>query len=387
MPLQGIPPPSSRRSPADDGSVLLQMQTPALKAQLDYCFMFALRRQNEAYDNYLLSNYSGLCFLDDPKFEMWDPFDFYPAPRFTQLNRAGVLTVESHDLWSAPSIGREALPGFLREQIDNGRYIYAVADYFYFPDSFYYAIKAYPHPILIVGYRRESNEFAIVGQFQKHNRGLSAIKWTSMMKNGFQGLVWVKTGDLVRSIDYDCSRIEDAGLKQYSLWGHKYIEALNVNETAQYEFSTLELADDLSAYLDSSRRPECDKRHGRRLGSTPAVFGLGVYVHLERLVKAVCSGECRHFVHIPIRVFWEHKDFMLERALHVRDVLGRSISETTIQELRAVTRMARRFRFLYVEAAMQSRAPAEEDWVRSLRKCRELEEVAYARFRDELIRE
>lgn len=340
---------------------LLELKDPTIRTYLDYAFIFSMRGEGEAFENHLFHHYGNLCFVNSFYQEIWDPFDFYPAPRLKQLSRSGVITSHGFDLWRA-SDKEDVIADFLKNRLRAGEYCYVVLDEYYLPGKESYRSKHYIHHSLIVGIDLDRRQVALVSYFQ--------------LKNSDFGTRWVTLSEFREAFAYDSNKLEGSPQEQFSIWNYKYVESFRINKAGCDRLDLSVFTGQISDYLNSTSSP-CDaKSHNKDLSKYKVSFGLSVYDRLQEWVEKMASGEFTIGNH-PTRLFSEHKDYLLLRLqiLQQRNAFNFPIS--LMGEISSVVQLAREIRFTMLAATSQHSTEVFDRVLAGFQACRRQEARCY----------
>ncbi len=265
---------------------VLPIAEPDITSYAHLSYSLSVMHTDEKCLDWVYSNFVQLNIIDTNNTLFMDYFSptvyDHPIPVFygkSHLNRNLILR------------NYERFGDFLRESIDDGRYVSTYVDDYYIPGTVAYQNRSYPHGILVYGYDDDSRQFLVTGYLSNQTYGHTTV-------------------------DYD--RIEPA-FKELQLPDEShytnFTHLFKLNHKYGYDFSLEWVMDQLEEYsLGKSSIWRWEGFHG--IDNSRRVWGIEIYDELIRRIREQMEGT---FIldHRPFHIVWEHKRMMNKRIAYM----------------------------------------------------------------------
>jgi len=279
---------------------VLPIAEPDITSYAHFSYSLSVMHTDELYLDWVYSNFIQLNLQDRTSYIFLDYFSptitDYPIPGFygkSHLNRNMILR------------NYERFGDFLRESIDDGRYISTYVDDYYVPGTVAYQNRSNPHGILVYGYDDDNRHFLITGYLANQTYGHTTVDYDNI-ESAFKAI------QLTDESDY-----------------HNFTHVFKLNPKYGYDFNlqwVMEQLEDYTYGKSSMWRWEGiqGKDHMERS------WGIGIYDELVRKIKEQMEGD---FIldHRPIYVLWEHKRMMNKRIAYMEN-RGYFVSSQEVKE-------------------------------------------------------
>lgn len=317
---------------------------------------------------FILSHHGNLCFVKSFHKHLWDPFDFLPGPQALQWQAAGLLGFERLDLWRDLRGERVDVAEFVIERIEQGCYCLPMFDCLHLPGRGEYRRKRYMHQFLAHGLDRKRGEVALTGYFGN--------------ARGEYSTVWIPLRQFKKALSFDIRRMDTdptSNNGKIGIWETDYLVVYRPNPDARFEFDPTLVALELECYLESRCHPRQLAAHSRSFGDLAVAFGIDVYPVWLDFIALMESGAWP-IDRSPVRLFWEHKSLMLDKARLVEELGIAQLGEETMAGLKKILSLARKFSLQFLDPKLPGDAARFEAIRQTLAQCKELEAIHYERF-------
>lgn len=176
---------------------------------------------------------------------------------------------------------------FVRDCIDDGRYVSTYADDYYIPGSVAYQNRSHPHAIMIHGYNDVDRQFLATGFLANQTFGQTLVDY-----------------DDLEAAFGDFEIPDDMHYTNFTL-------LFKLNRKYRYAFNVSWVMEQLEDYWHASASDQRWKSLGWQ-EAEPWVWGVEAY---DSLIRKIQEQADRTFIldHRPFHVLWEHKRMMNRR--------------------------------------------------------------------------
>lgn len=343
-------------------NIILPFADPLARTYLEYSFIFGLKNRSANFDDWLLSQYSSVCFAKSEAWQIYDEFDLFPGPRIRKCIQFGALEGTAHDLWRHRKEDSASLLEFVSDRMAHGFYCMIALDEFHLPGKGAYQEKHFIHLNLVVAIDHYGKSIALVGYLA-----------------GDFGKVWVPFDVFTSAFFYESDGlVKDSGQEIFALTNYKLVWTFRVNPAFAFQLEPKLFQKSFERYL-SGRPTEYElDLHNKDLAPLSPRYGIFSYERLLESIDSMVNGTIEVGFH-NVRLFSEHKNLAYERVklAHERGYLNEG--ELWIKRFFEIKNLASRSRTSLFAWAMSGQKDMRlaQSIVYSIHKCRDLESQVY----------
>lgn len=347
-------------------NVLLPFSAPAIRVYLDYSFIFGVRPVSRGYDNFIYSNYSNLYFINSFFEEVYDPFDFFPAPRLPQAALAGIIDAHGHELWREVRRNPRSVIAFLEAQLQEHRYCLVTLDEYYLPGKDNYRRKHFIHHHLVVGIDTTQAKVAISGYL--------------MAPGTDYGINWVSFSQFSLAFAFDSESLAaKSGQEVFAMSSYAFAKSFKVNDDCHWDLPVEMVMRDVANYLNSTYSPAQLRYHNKDISTFSITFGLSIYEKLREHLDLMQRRSLWFSIH-QLRLLSEHKSFMVAKARHSAALGFHPPDRQLLADLNRIAGLARDARLILFSVARSNDFSAFAAVRTKLDQMRQQEEQCYSRW-------